>query len=155
MVVNCKISFPYQDFCDFHGLMKHYVKNYWRLYTLRSTNSLLLKMAIEMVGLPIKNGDLLYSYVSYLQLIYSWFTHSKWINMVDLSIVFSMIFDVYQGLKSHFFVQPPSRIPGHPKPLRQPPVKSRPSQTQPLLENLRPGSKRHGGLGGTDKIWYK
>ena len=51
--------------------MKHYVKNYWRLYTLRSTNSLLLKMAIEMVGLPIKNGDLLYSYVSYLQLIYS------------------------------------------------------------------------------------
>ena len=50
--------------------MKHYVKNYWRLYTLRSTNSLLLKMAIEMVGLPIKNGDLLYSYVSYLQLIY-------------------------------------------------------------------------------------
>ena len=40
------------------------------LYTLWSTNSLPLKMAIEMVDLPIKNGDLLYSYVSYLQLIY-------------------------------------------------------------------------------------
>jgi len=57
MVVNCKISFPYQDFCDFHGLMKHYVKIYRGLYTLWSTNSLLLKMAIEMVDLPIKNCD--------------------------------------------------------------------------------------------------
>jgi hypothetical protein len=37
--------------------MKHYVKIYWGLYTLWSTNSLLLKMAIEMVDLPIKNCD--------------------------------------------------------------------------------------------------
>ena len=31
----------------------------WDLYPLVMTNSLLLKMAIEIVDLPIKNGDVL------------------------------------------------------------------------------------------------
>ena len=36
-------------------------------YSLVMTNSLLLKMAIEIVDLPIKNGDSPYSYVTVYQ----------------------------------------------------------------------------------------
>jgi len=50
-------------------------------------------MAIEMVDLPIKNGDLLYSYVSYLQLIYP----LKMDKHGDFPSFFGMIFYVYQG----------------------------------------------------------